>query len=277
MLKTQRFSSLFRHYAKYHGLKKDELEYFFVSFLGPEDTPEAVQLQRSDVITVRKKQKKVEELKVDAADDDDFRKDMRELMEDEEHMDCVFVLETGERLRAHKSILTARGDYFKGLFRKGCFSESDEGKITVPTEFSARTIGLMLEFIYTNRINELPNCDAMELLEMMNLSNVWLLRDLKKACEYQAMKMISIENVAKMLVATDQYNADRLKKTCIKYITENIKEVTSDPSFLEDLKEHPQLCIPILRNAAELIPEQPAAKKRKIFDAQSHSVEMEDR
>jgi len=112
---------------------------------------------------------------------------------------------------------------------------------------------------------------------MMNLSNVWLLRDLKKACEYQAMKMISIENVAKMLVATDQYNADRLKKTCIKYITENIKEVTSDPSFLEDLKEHPQLCIPILRNAAELIPEQPAAKKRKIFDAQSHSVEMEDR
>ena len=81
MLKTQRFSSLFRHYAKYHGLKKDELEYFFVSFLGPEDTPEAVQLQRSDVITVRKKQKKVEELKVDAADDDDFRKDMRELME----------------------------------------------------------------------------------------------------------------------------------------------------------------------------------------------------
>lgn len=53
MLKSQRFSSLFRHYAKYHGLRKDELEYYFVSTLGSEDTPEGVHLQRGDTITVR--------------------------------------------------------------------------------------------------------------------------------------------------------------------------------------------------------------------------------
>jgi len=52
MLKTQRFSSLFRHYAKYHGLRKDELEYYFVSMLENEDTPESVQLQRGDTIMV---------------------------------------------------------------------------------------------------------------------------------------------------------------------------------------------------------------------------------
>ena len=54
MLKTQRFSSLFRHYAKYHGLRKDELEYYFVSLLENEDTPETVQLQRGDTIMVSK-------------------------------------------------------------------------------------------------------------------------------------------------------------------------------------------------------------------------------
>lgn len=53
MLKTQRFSSLFRHYAKYHGLRKDELEYYFVNLLENEDTPESVQLQRGDTIMVR--------------------------------------------------------------------------------------------------------------------------------------------------------------------------------------------------------------------------------
>ena len=53
MLKTQRFSSLFRHYAKYHGLRKDDLEYYFVNMLENEDTPESVQLQRGDVIMVR--------------------------------------------------------------------------------------------------------------------------------------------------------------------------------------------------------------------------------
>ena len=55
MLKSQRFSSLFRHYAKYHGLKKDTLEYFFVSELQNDDTPESVMLQRGDVIMVQKK------------------------------------------------------------------------------------------------------------------------------------------------------------------------------------------------------------------------------
>ena len=53
MLKTQRFSSLFRHYAKYHGLRKDDLEYYFVNLLENDDTPESVQLQRGDTIMVR--------------------------------------------------------------------------------------------------------------------------------------------------------------------------------------------------------------------------------
>ena len=57
MLKTQRFSDLFRHYAKYHGLRKDDLEYYFVHPLENEDTPESVQLQRGDIIMVRKKRK----------------------------------------------------------------------------------------------------------------------------------------------------------------------------------------------------------------------------
>jgi hypothetical protein len=53
MLKTQRFSSLFRHYAKYHGLRKDDLEYYFVNMLENDDTPETVHLQRGDTIMVR--------------------------------------------------------------------------------------------------------------------------------------------------------------------------------------------------------------------------------
>ena len=57
MLKTQRFSSLFRHYAKYHGLRKDDLEYYFVNPLENEDTPETVQYQRGDTIMVRKRRK----------------------------------------------------------------------------------------------------------------------------------------------------------------------------------------------------------------------------
>ena len=88
MLKTQRFSSLFRHYAKYHGLRKDDLEYYFVNPLENEDTPESVQLQRGDTIMVRKRRKPEPAEK--AADDDEFIRDMRELLDDDEHMDAIF-------------------------------------------------------------------------------------------------------------------------------------------------------------------------------------------
>ena len=93
MLKTQRFSSLFRHYAKYHGLRKDDLEYYFVNPLENEDTPESVQLQRGDTIMVRKRRRPAPPEA--ASDDSEFVKDMRELLDDEEHMDVRFMVHSG--------------------------------------------------------------------------------------------------------------------------------------------------------------------------------------
>jgi hypothetical protein len=52
MLKTQQFSSLFRHYAKYHGLSKDGLEFRFLDVLNSDETPEAVHLLSGDTIRV---------------------------------------------------------------------------------------------------------------------------------------------------------------------------------------------------------------------------------
>jgi hypothetical protein len=216
MLKTQRFSSLFRHYAKYHGLRKDDLEYYFVNPLENEDTPESVQLQRGDTIMVRRK-RKPEPAEV-ASDDSEFFTDLRELLDDTEHMDAVFLchknggadgvsqiqnaadiftssvkiitktpsiasttnlsidedelksfkkIEVKEdtpvkdemvEIRAHKCILTARGEYFKAFFRKNAFRESEGGKIHVDRCFSPETIRKMLEFIYCNRISGIHDC-----------------------------------------------------------------------------------------------------------------------
>lgn len=44
MQKNQTFSCLFRHYAKHNGLKKEDLVFFFVDQLLPDQMPETVQL-----------------------------------------------------------------------------------------------------------------------------------------------------------------------------------------------------------------------------------------
>ncbi|GMI47024.1 hypothetical protein TrCOL_g1016 [Triparma columacea] len=271
MLKSQRFSSLFRHYAKYHGLKKDTLEYFFVSELQNDDTPESVMLQRGDVIMV---QKKKEPENVVVEDDDPFRVDMITLMTDAEHQDAVFVIERDStntpkfmspssaarhldpiRVKAHKSILTARGEYFKGLFRKGCWSESDEGIINVGTEFNEPTIRRMLEWVYSNRIRNFEDCSAQDAMDLLRLSDKWLLRDLKRICELKLISMIQIENCAKLLCATHEYDAKRLRTATVKFIMDNVKEVTTLKGFKDEMNAFPQLLIPLLQEAAELIPE----------------------
>ena len=295
MLKTQRFSSLFRHYAKYHGLRKDDLEYYFVNPLENEDTPESVQLQRGDTIMVRKKRKA--EPPEAAADDEEFFRDMRELLEDEEHMDAIFVVKHAKRkqnesddededddeeeeestteMRAHKSILTARTDYFKALFRKGAkssggknsgvaFKESDEARITVDSNFTPTHIQYMLEFIYTNRITTLKMISTDDLLCLLHLSDKWLLRDLKRLVEHELIRNhMTVHTVARMYGATEDFNAQRLSRACIEFIMANLRQVTGNTTFEEEMKNYPHLCIPVLKAAADLIPEGPVHKKQR--------------
>mmetsp|Transcript_17259 Transcript_17259/g.21091 ORF Transcript_17259/g.21091 Transcript_17259/m.21091 type:complete len:462 (+) Transcript_17259:254-1639(+) len=387
MLKTQRFSSLFRHYAKYHGLRKDDLEYYFVNALENEDTPESVQLQRGDTIMVRKRRRP--EPPEAAADEDEFFKDMRELLDDEEHMDAVFLVvrdgaptnnsssdyldhtpimstststtgittgtssstatkslsgnkrdssgngkptevnanakaneatpnttpvkseqdehETSNNttfttttntasstntntskssstnmieIRAHKCILTARAEYFKAHLRKSAcskdpktvFKDSNKGIINVDPCFTEQTIRLMLEFIYTNRIQDISSVSTNDLMLVLHLSDRWVLRDLKRLVEHQLIKShMDVNTVARMYCATEDYNAERLARACINYIMDNIREVTGNKAFQDEMKHYPHLCIPVLRAAADLIPEQPLHKKQRTSGDHSGS------
>mmetsp|Transcript_34091 Transcript_34091/g.80238 ORF Transcript_34091/g.80238 Transcript_34091/m.80238 type:complete len:368 (-) Transcript_34091:1123-2226(-) len=295
MLKTQRFSSLFRHYAKYHGLRKDDLEYYFVNPLGNEDTPETVQLQRGDTIMVRKK-RKPEPPEV-AADDDEFFRDMRDLLDDEEHMDAAFLvhavdtmdMEESEtetdpsnivEIHAHKCILTARTEYFKALFRKNAasaldgirekvaFRESGDCTINVDPSFSPDHITYMLEFIYSNRIQKIRSISTEDLLSILHLSDLWLLRDLKRLVEHELIRHhMNVHTVARMYGATEDFNAQRLSRACIEFIMANLRQVTGNTTFEEEMKNYPHLCIPVLKAAADMIPEGQVHKRQKTGES----------
>lgn len=283
MLKTQRFSSLFRHYAKYHGLRKDDLEYYFVNLLENEDTPESVQLQRGDTIMVRKKRKS--EPPEAAADDEEYFKDMKDLLNDEEHMDVVFRIPTNQeavdvkepsdeqctQIRAHKCILTARGEYFKGLFRNGglnkgkhpSFKETEECTIRVDQSFTEQHIRYVLEFVYTNRIQALREISTDDLLSLLHIADLWLLRDLKRLVEHELVRdHMSVESVARLYGATEDFHAQRLSRACIEFIMSNLRQLAGNNAFEEEMKNYPHLCIPVLKAAADLIPE-PAHKKQR--------------
>ena len=101
------------------------------------------------------------------ASDKEFRRDMRFLLDDDEHCDATFVLQNGDttKIRAHKCILTARSDYFRALFRHDTFRESrGHGIVTVEADFTAEHVRSVLHYIYYNRVPRLERGGTEELL-----------------------------------------------------------------------------------------------------------------
>lgn len=254
---------------------------------------------------------------------------MRELLNDEEHMDAVFLVHpsSGEVLnsrsstpmdmnaervdatsmmdtsmvlenpnlisiRAHKAVLTARTEYFKALFRTNAamnqsggadvvsntnptvaFQESVQCTIHVDPMFTPSHIRAVLEFIYTNRIVELRTMATDDVLALLHLSDQWLLRDLKRACEHELIRShLTVSTVARLYGATEDFHAKRLSKACIDFIMSNLRQVTGNAGFLEEMQHFPHLMLPVLKAAADIIPEVvgsgggPLHKKQRIAE-----------
>lgn len=229
---------------------------------------------------------------------------MKELMDDEAHMDAVFLVSTEKthsssnrikadeddedhmdveesnsktqsnnkntiQIRAHKSVLTARADYFKSFFRnssntgssssnsasgkpkskKGskknsaAASELDECFIPVDPLFNERHIRYILEFIYTNRIADIRSISLDDLLSILHLSDKWNLRDLKRLVEHALIRdHMRVETVARLYGATEDFTAKRLCKACTEFILANLRQLAGNAVFEEEMKNYPHLC-----------------------------------
>lgn len=240
-----------------------------------------------------------------AADDDNFYKDMRELLDDEEHMDAKFLVHKDStnsvgnddmeqqivEVRAHKSVLTARAAYFKAFFRTNAYKTTSDNKTKTTTGglaafreseecivnvsepmFNEQHIRYVLEFIYTNRINRIRDISTDDLLCLLQLADKWLLRDMKRIIEHELIREhMSITSVARMYGATEQFSAKRLSHACIEFIMNNLRQLATNTIFIDEMQNYPHLCIPVLKAAAELIADGPLHKKQRIDHNNHHN------
>merc|ERR1712070_315057 len=111
----------------------------------------------------------------------------------------------------------------------------------------------MLEFIYTNSVENLRECSAHEMLDLLSAAEEYLLPDMKRICECEAQRLINTENVGKMLSAADRFDAPILHKACINYILGPEKhEVIEHPTFKQELEAYPLMLFPIIKAAPQV-------------------------
>lgn len=265
MQKTQRFSSLFRHYSKHHGLPRESLDFYFTDRLDPEDSPESVHLQKNDVILVRHRAPPPPVTLPNVSDEPYFEA-MKRLFLSGDGGDVVF--EVGPEkteIRAHRLILTARCETFHAMFRHGAMKESDSGIVRME-EYSPEMVQKMLEYIYTNRVADINTLCSRELIELLTLAEQYLLLPLKHLCEIAAREILTTSNVGRLLCAADKYNATYLKEFCLSFFMEHMNDIVDDDTFREEIEAYPGVAVAIVKASASAVrgQQEPAVKRRRL-------------
>lgn len=175
----------------------------------------------------------------------------RSMLGDEETADVVFVV-AGERILAHRSILSARCETMRAMFSSGLAeSHSAWGEREMHTvnvgEVAPNVFRYMIEYIYAGDVEVDPK-DAMDLLA---LADQYMLDGLKLLCGFALKRTISVETVSRIIQAADRYDCvgSELKAECLSFILSNYEKVVQS-TYFQELEASPHLLLQIHRAIA---------------------------
>lgn len=169
--------------------------------------------------------------------------------------DVAFLVE-GRIVHAHRCILTARCETFRGMFNSPMIEGSTTCQQVPIKEVSFEAFRCMLQYIYGGAVL-VPEDIAVELL---GLADRYLLSGLKLLCGFTLARMVSVETVARIIQAADRWDSrhSQLKRLCMDFILANYKDVVVHPVF-EELTSSPHLLLEITRRAIRIIASTPNA------------------
>lgn len=127
-------------------------------------------------------------------------------------------------IHTHKVILFSRCDYFRTLFQS-LFQDSHKNGIVISdTPFTH--LQLLLPYLYAG---DETASQTDEVVNLLSISDQFLLNPLKQICEENIKHSIDCSNVNNVIYIAEQFSAPRLKRACLIYIRKNWEEYRSSP------------------------------------------------
>ncbi len=156
------------------------------------------------------------------------------------------ILAVGEsKIQAHKLILSARSEYFAGMFGSD-FKESKEKVVEI--EEDEDLFKQMVEIFYTNDVSKV----AFEMaLELIVLARKYLVEELVKSCEEIIIKDMTLGNCLKILSVADSVQSNPFKDRTIGFISANIKAAMKTPGWENLMAEKPNLALEVTTKLLE--------------------------
>jgi len=143
-----------------------------------------------------------------------------------EHSDITFIVQ-GKPIHAHKVVMCARSEYFRGMFAHG-MKEAHASEIIIP-DTRYETFLALVEFLYTDK----DEVDLDGALELLRLANMYGVPRLSALIEMQVAKHIDVETVCAVFQEADTYSCRDLRDTCLRFLLNNFDAVSKTSSFLD--------------------------------------------
>jgi len=151
---------------------------------------------------------------------------LRKIYDDEDCFlyDVILCSKDQGEVKAHKIILAAQSEYFKGMFR-------NEKKEKIEMNLTAATLRTVVRTLYTGK-TEINTENIQDLLEA---SNYLQIRDLSTRCVDFMTRNLDLSNVVSVLRLADTLSIERLLQEAINYIGDHFQKLLEGSEDLQQL------------------------------------------
>lgn len=144
---------------------------------------------------------------------------------DNEEIPLIFNVDD-KQIFTNKNIILSRCKVFAWMFH--CNWEENQSNIIVIPNCNIEIFTYVLNFLYNGKLNIFEN---MKLLNIIKIAQLYQIMDLVNVCVYRISSNLTIKNIEKIFLHSDQYQLTDLKKDCMKFINRNKKEIIFSDKF----------------------------------------------
>jgi len=166
-------------------------------------------------------------------------------MSDEQFADITFVAKS-TRIKAHRTILAARSEYFMRMFTSRC-SEAVPGATIVIGETTLVAFRKLLAYMYSDELS----LDGACVIDVMKKAHEWTLTRAYNICMQYCLKHADESNSVAWLVCAKESGLEELKEVMLSRLKRNFRAIRSKaPDSLARLAQHPDLSLEVMLGSA---------------------------
>ncbi|GIX66721.1 TD and POZ domain-containing protein 3 [Caerostris extrusa] len=168
--------------------------------------------------------------------------DFKELYLNKQFADTIILCEDRE-ICVHKTVLSARSDYFKML----CSGKGLANDALNLSEIKSTTMEAILYYLYTGQTLVLSYNLA---LNMISAAKKLILDELLEILVSYLIANITVENVTEILQRSDELQHESLKYACLKFVNSQHSEVVNSQKWQQMIANNPRIAGEVLLTVA---------------------------